>query len=179
VYTYSGSQWSEQSELPSLEGRSVALSANGNTALVGDPDEGGVGAVWAFTRLGSTWSKQGVKLTGNAEIAKGYPGQFGESVALSGDGETALIGGSGDNGRVGAAWVFRRSGSTWTEPGEKISGSEAEQGGAGGEFGESVALSSAGNIALIGAPEANDHTGAAWVFAQPLKTATAHAPRSR
>jgi hypothetical protein len=54
------------------------------------------------------------------------------------------------------------------------SGSEEEEGGAGGEFGDSVALSSAGDIALVGAPEANDHTGAARVFAQPLKAAAAH-----
>ena len=178
VFTHSRSRWTEQSELPS-SGRGVALSADGNTALVGDPDEGGVGSARIFTRSGSTWSKQGATLVGNGEIAKGYPGQFGESVALSGDGDAALIGGSGDDGRVGAARVFRRSGSTWTQSGEKISGSEAEEGGAGGEFGDSVALSSTGKIALIGAPEANDHTGAAWAFAQPLKAATTHALRPR
>ncbi len=35
-----------------------------------------------------------------------------------------------------------------------------------GQFGYSVALSADGNTALIGAPEDNNHVGAAWVFAR-------------
>ncbi|MFL5829978.1 MAG: hypothetical protein ACJ76X_08700 [Solirubrobacteraceae bacterium] len=39
------------------QGYSVALSADGNTALVGGHnDSGGTGAVWVFTRSGTTWS---------------------------------------------------------------------------------------------------------------------------
>jgi hypothetical protein len=82
----------------------VALSSDGNTALMGAPgDNGEVGAAWVFTRSGSTWTQQGAKLTGSGEIGKGF---FGESAALSSDGNTALIGGLFDNGEVGAAWVF-------------------------------------------------------------------------
>ena len=41
-------------------GYSVALSADGNTALIGGPDDNGnVGAAWVFTRSGSTWTQQG------------------------------------------------------------------------------------------------------------------------
>jgi hypothetical protein len=115
----------------------VALSSEGNTALIGgDLDDSGVGAVWVFTRSGSTWTQQGGKLTGSGEIGKGL---FGYSVALSSDGDTALIGGIGDNGGAGAAWVFTRSGSTWTQQGEKLTGSGRDQ--AKGDFGFSVALS--------------------------------------
>ena len=40
-------------------GQSVALSADGNTALVGAPSAGGeAGAVLVFTRTGSTWTQQ-------------------------------------------------------------------------------------------------------------------------
>jgi hypothetical protein len=47
-------------------GLSVALSADGNTALIGAPgDNGWVGAAWVFTRSGSTWAQQGPKLTGS------------------------------------------------------------------------------------------------------------------
>ncbi len=140
VFTRSGSTWTQQGgklngtghagetlfdHIGEGEfGHSVALSADGNTALIGGPgdnggatNEGGVGAVWVFTRSGSTWTQQGEKLTGTGEIGKGA---FGESVVLSADGDTALIGGSGDNGGAGAAWVFTRSGSTWTQQGEKL-----------------------------------------------------------
>ena len=54
-------------------GMSVALSADGNTALVGAPADGTYteykGAAFVFTRSGSTWTQQGEKLTGGGETA--------------------------------------------------------------------------------------------------------------
>ena len=144
-------------------GSSVALSADGNTALVGAPgDSGGAGAAWVFTRSGSTWTQQGEKLTGAGETGVA---RFGGSVALSADGDTALIGGARDAEGVGAAWVFTRSASTWAQQGEKLTGAGESGPGA---FGQSVALSSDGSTALIGAPRDNPialaAVGAAWVF---------------
>ena len=50
----------------------MALSADGNTALIGGPgDNGWVGAAWVFTRSGSTWTQQGSKLTGSGETGAG------------------------------------------------------------------------------------------------------------
>jgi lysophospholipase L1-like esterase len=148
-------------------GYSVALSSDGNTALIGGPyDNSGVGAAWVFTRSGSTWTQQGSKLTGGGEIGAGA---FGYSVALSSDGNTALIGGVSDSNQVGAAWVFTRSGSTWTQQGSKLTGSGEIGGGA---FGHSVALSSDGNTALIGGPYDNSIVGAAWVFTRSGSTWT-------
>ncbi len=73
-------------------GGSVALSADGNTALVGGPsDNGDGGAAWVFTRSGTTWEQQGAKLAGGEE--ESGEGAFGYSVALSAFGNTALIGG--------------------------------------------------------------------------------------
>ena len=47
------------------QGASVALSGDGNTAILGGPgDNGGVGAAWVFTRSGGVWSQQGTKLVG-------------------------------------------------------------------------------------------------------------------
>ena len=67
----------------------MALSADGNTALIGGPsDSGDVGAAWVFTRSGSTWTQQGPKLTGERRDRRAV---FGSSVALSSDGNTALI----------------------------------------------------------------------------------------
>ena len=49
-------------------GSSVALSADGDTALIGGlGDDGLKGAAWVFMRTGSTWSQQGGKLTGRGE----------------------------------------------------------------------------------------------------------------
>ena len=45
-------------------GSAVALSADGNTALIIGGDNNGGGA-WVFTRSGSTWTQQGPKLTGS------------------------------------------------------------------------------------------------------------------
>jgi FG-GAP repeat len=177
VFTRSGSTWTQQGEKLTGSGEigsgafgaRVALSADGNTALIGAPgDNEGVGAAWVFTRSGSTWAQQGEKLTGSGEVGEG---DFGGSVTLSSDGSTALIGGPGDGYRslgdgytLGAAWVFTRSGSTWTQQGEKLVGSEKS---GEGEFGSSVALSSDGNTALIGADDGavlNSGFGAAWIF---------------
>ena len=59
-------------------GSSVALSADGNTALIGGPyDNGGVGAAWVFTRSGSTWTQQGPKLTASDETGAGVRLQRG------------------------------------------------------------------------------------------------------
>jgi phage gpG-like protein len=146
-------------------GHSVALSSDGDTALVGAPDENGeVGGAWVFTRSGSTWTQQGAELTGSGEIGAGW---FGSSVAVSADGEVALIGGRSDNPSpkepccgVGAVWVFTRTGSTWTQQGTKLA---SGPGSGNAEFGSSVALSSNGRTALIGAPGTRN-VGAAWIF---------------
>jgi hypothetical protein len=178
VFVRSGSAWSQQG--PKLvgsggaaEGWSVALSANGSTALVGGPDSANSdgttpGAAWIFTRSGSTWSQQGGKLVGTGVV--GDLTEQGWSVALSGDGNTALIGGPGDandpdNGTAtGAAWLFKRTGSTWSQSGSKLVGSgrigEPDQG-------TGVALSTDASTALVGGPTDNSFAGAVWVFNGP------------
>jgi hypothetical protein len=176
VFTRSGSTWVQQGValLPAGEyftgaGLRVALSGDGNTALIGSPEEaprGGPGAAWVFVRSGSTWTQQGGKITGSAEEPHGL---FGGAVALSANGTTALIGGADENMGAGAAWVFTRSGSTWTQQGEKLTGS-GELGPGG--FGASVALSAEGNTALIGGSSMEQSAGAAWVFIRSDSTWT-------
>jgi hypothetical protein len=147
-------------------GFSVALSANGRTALIGgSEDDGGLGAAWVFTRSGTTWTQQGEKLTAAEE--SGAAG-FGSKVALSSEGNTALIGGPRDNDGVGAAWVFTRSGSSWTQQAKILAKGEVGD----GSFGASVALSAEGNTALIGAPDDKSCVGAAWVYTRSGSTWT-------
>ena len=176
VFTRNGSTWTQQgTKLVGTgatganllrQGSSVAISADGNTAIVGGyGDNGGIGAVWVFTRSGSTWAQQGNKLVGTG--SSGFS-QQGFSVALSADGNTALIGGNGDN-NVGAAWVFTRNGSTWTQQGAKLVGTDAT---GTSHYGQSVSLSNDGTRALVGGPNDNSNAGAAWVFTQNGSTWT-------
>ena len=156
VFTRSGSTWTQQGEALTAGGASgyswfgysVALSSDGNTALIGAPHgDSYAGAAWVFTRSGSTWTQQGEPVTGGEELGEG---ELGYSAALSADGDTALLGGRVDNGFHGAAWAFHRAGSTWTQVGEKLTGSTESANRE--EFGWSAALSSGGETALVGSP---------------------------
>jgi hypothetical protein len=175
VFTRSGSVWTQQAKLvgtgaenapqPAEQGASVAISADGNTAIVGGPgDNWSMGAAWVFTRSGGVWTQQGDKLVGTGSTwTVSNPVSQGSSVALSGDGNTAIVGGTLDNAGAGAAWVYSRSGGVWTQQGSKLVGTGVV--GAGGAFqGSSVALSGDGNTAMVGGPFDNTETGAAWVF---------------
>ncbi len=172
VFTRSGGVWTQQghklvgttSEYGGglwSQGASVALSADGNTAIVGGPsDNRTTGAAWVFTRSGGVWTQQGNKLVGTGAYRAGEPplplGQ-GMSVALSADGNTAIVGGW----RAEAAWVFTRSGGVWTQQGNKLVGTGAV---GSARQGMSVALSADGNTAIVGGWSDNSKTGAAWVF---------------
>jgi FG-GAP repeat len=152
------------------QGFSVAISADGNTALVGGPEDAScvgtvcigcvgsvcTGATWVFTRSGGSWIQE-AKL-----VATDFLGQAsqGYSVALSADGNTAIVGGPHDNNNAGAAWVWTRNGTSWSEV-TKLVGNDAVGSAAQGW---SVALSAAGNTAIIGGPYDNGEIGAAWVF---------------
>jgi hypothetical protein len=82
---------------------SVALSADGNAAIVGGPGDSSRGAAWIFTRANAIWTQEGDKLVGRGSSGSG--GYHGESVALSADAATALVGAPLD-GDGGAAWVY-------------------------------------------------------------------------
>ena len=165
VFTRSGSGWKKPARLTEVGatggsnfGTSVAVSADGKTALVGGPDDNnGRGAVWVFEWSGSGWAQQGGKLTAGAKASSTT--SFGWSVALSGDGKTALVG-APDYGSGGAAFVFKRSGFTWKLSTMLTGGGES----GAGYFGGSVALSADGKTALIGGPHDLEGDGAAWVF---------------
>jgi hypothetical protein len=129
------------------QGASVALSADGNTGIVGgSADSAGTGAVWVYTQSGGVWTQQGSKLVGTGAVGLGGAGQ-GASVALSADGNTAIVGGPGDGNNFGAAWVFTRVNDAWTQQGIKLFGNDAA---GNADQGVSVALSADGNTAIVG-----------------------------
>ncbi|HTU79017.1 MAG TPA: IPT/TIG domain-containing protein [Solirubrobacteraceae bacterium] len=153
IYTHSPSGWqahelsaSGLGAYPREFGRSVALSANGETAIVGAPGAvASQGTASVFTQSGSGWEAEGEPLKGEGEVG---PGRFGVSVALSSDGDVAVVGAPADENFTGAAWVFERSGAEWRQ--EKLE--RREELAPGGHFGYSVALSGDGDTALVGAP---------------------------
>lgn len=166
VFIRIGSIWTQQVELNPSDGaiglafgRSVSLSADGNTALVGaypNPSSN-IGAAYVFTRSGTTWTQQ-QKLTAS-DGASGDLFGFG---SLSGDGNQALIGAPGKNSMTGVAYVFTRSGTTWTQQQELMAND-----GAGGDFfgAGGGSLNADGTTALISALGKNSLTGVVYVFA--------------
>jgi hypothetical protein len=178
VFARSGGVWTQQGKLvgtgayrtgepplPLGQGMSVALSADGNTAIVGGWR---AEAAWVFTRSGGVWTQQGNKLVGTGAVGSARQGM---SVALSADGNTAIVGGWADNSKAGAVWVFTRSGGVWTQQGKKLVGTDAV---GSAHQGMSVALSADGNTAIVGGPGDSPWdrsvpfglgaAGAAWVF---------------
>jgi hypothetical protein len=121
VFTRSGNSWTQQgSKLvgssatgSSAQGRSVALSADGNTAVVGGSDDNAnIGAIWIFIRTSGVWTPQGGKIVGTGV---GSTARQGWSVSISADGNTAAAGGYLDSSNIGATWIFTRSSGTWTQ----------------------------------------------------------------
>jgi hypothetical protein len=171
VFTRSNGAWSQQGNKlvgtgavgAAVQGHSVTLSADGNTAIVGGPGDGattGTGAIWVYTRSGGVWTQQGGKLVGTGAVGTANQGR---SVALSSDGNTGIVGGNSDNSGIGAVWVYTRSGGVWTQQGGKLVGTGAV--GTANQ-GRSVALSADRNTAIVGGYTDNFQIGAAWVFVQ-------------
>jgi hypothetical protein len=190
IFIRRGTAWILQAKLvgtgvagdSAFQGTSVALSADGNTAVVGGPDDniicspycGHIGAAWVFTRRNRVWTQQ-AKLVGTGAIGAA---RQGTSVTLSADGNTAIVGGPSDNGFcsssgctfIGAAWVFTRRNGVWIQQAKLVGSGVA--GNFGASQGSSVALSADGNTAIVGGPSDNGFCsasgcrfiGAAWVF---------------
>ena len=156
-------------------GHSVALSADGKTALISawTATIGGhtsQGVAYLYVQSNGTWSNVPTQVFTDPS-ATAFD-QFGSSVVLAANGDSALIGAPGTvfggNGFVGAAYVYTQTGGAWsgtpahtfTDPPGKLSDS----------FGVSGALSADGGSALIGASGTtvggNGFAGAAYIYTQ-------------
>lgn len=132
-------------------GRSVALDADGNTALVGASNalvsgHSEQGAAYLFSESGGVWS-QAQKFTAAAGAANDH---FGVSVSLDETGNIVLIGayqanldGETDNGAI---YIRRKDGGTWQSPYWQNPGLET-----GAQYGVSVSVSGDGETLLAGA----------------------------
>jgi hypothetical protein len=176
VYTLVSGVWTQQAKLvasdrESLEyfGVSVDLSADGSTAIIGAYLEDtspstNEGAAYVFTRSAGVWTQQQKLVASDRQ----FDDRFGNSVALSSDGNTALIGASSADTPgldKGAAYVFTRTSGTWTEQ-QKLLASDAAS---NDYFGQNVALSANGSIAIIIASDEDTspstNNGAAYIYA--------------
>ena len=130
---------------------SNATGVNGDTLNNSLP---GAGAVYIFTRSGTTWTQQAYLKASNPDSQD----LFGSSVAIFGD--TVVVGApresssaNGVNGNqadnstsnAGAAYVFTRNGTTWSQQAYL----KASNPGADDLFGTSVAIS--GTTIVVGA----------------------------
>jgi hypothetical protein len=158
VFTKSGGVWSQTALLSASDGAvndvfgsAVALSADGNTAVVSATNKpvsglAAAGTVYVFTRSAGVWTQ-------TAELISNVPQadeNFGSSVALSDDGTELAVGspaydatGSVD---CGAAYFFKYSAGAWTQR-AKLTGS-----GAGALYGWDVAIAGNGATAAVGQP---------------------------
>ncbi len=158
-----------------------SLALDGDTLVVGAPDEDGsgvginppsdnlatiAGAAYIFVRNGATWTQQAYLKASNA----GAGDRFGRSVGISGD--TVVVGAdledgggigvtagapnnatTGDGaGDSGAAYVFVRNGTAWSQQAYM----KASNTGISDFFGRSVAIS--GDTVVVGA-ENEDGSG--------------------
>ena len=156
-------------------GRNISLSGDGNTLAVGalteDSNATGIGgdddnnlatdsgAVYVFSRSGTTWTQQAYVKASNTQASDG----FGISVSLSSDGNTLAVGADSEDSnstvinvlgtddgaadQSGAAYVFSRSGNTWTEQAYV----KASNTGENDYFGRNISLSGDGNTLAVGA----------------------------
>jgi hypothetical protein len=173
--------WTQEGKLTASDpvasdnaGHAVAL--DGDTAVVGSYNAdlgvnfGNAGAVYVFTRTGTTWTQQ-AKLSASSP---GRNGRFGTAVDIEGDqlivgAATAQVGLSRD---AGVAYVFTRTSGTWTQR-SVLSAPDIAQSDL---FGSSVAIS--GSTAVVGSPQEDpgniSNAGSAYVFTSSNDTWSYH-----
>lgn len=180
VFARAGTTWSQQAYIKASNTRaftrfgiSLALAGDGNLLAVGADGERSnatgvngnqantsmsfAGAVYAYSRVGATWSQDAYIKASNTRPTW----FFGRSVALSRDGSTLAVGATGEasnatgvNGNqadaslqdAGAVYVFRRPSGSWVQDAYVKASNTLDQ----TYFGESVALSDDGATLVVG-----------------------------
>ena len=146
----------------SISGNTIASGALG-VAVGGNSNQG---AAYVFVKSAGGWTDttQTAELTASDGQAQD---QFGAAISV--DRDVIVVGADnanvGRNAGQGAAYVYIRPQSGWTNTSHFSAKLTASDGAAGDEFGVSAVVS--GNTIVVGAPGANSHQGAAYLFVQP------------
>jgi hypothetical protein len=215
VFVRQGTAWQQEAYIKASNtdpvdqfGHSIALSGDGTTLAVGaigedssstgtsgvqtDNSAESSGAVYVFTRTGTTWAQQAYLKQSNTAPSN----QFGTCVALSFDGSTLAVGaryesssargidGNQQNSGAtssGAVYVFARADTTWTQQAYV----KASNTGFAANFGYALALSADGDSLAVAAPFENSpatgidgdqlatsaqNSGAVYVFGRLVST---------
>lgn len=147
-------------------GTSIALNAAGTLLVVGAPGEmafglAKAGTVHIFTGSGTTWNIQAMLVASDAQAGA----NFGTSVSMNDAGDTILVGANnaaaGNRTGSGIVYKFVKTGTTWNQTMAITPYDKA----ANDSFGTSVSMNSAGDLAVIGAPNTDPtKAGAAYTF---------------
>jgi Flp pilus assembly pilin Flp len=132
-------------------GKSISLSSDGSVVAIGarynDGNGKDSGQVRVFKYISGVWTQLGADIDG--EAMEDYSGW---SVSLSSDGSIVAIGAPGNDGSEGYTFykghvrVYKNVSGVWTQVGTDINGEAAFD-----QSGDSVSLSSDGNVVAIGA----------------------------
>ena len=190
VFTRTGTAWSQQAYLKasntgandafgaklslSSDGSILAVGANGEdsaaTGINGDQTDNSrqnTGAVYVFTRAGTTWSQLAYLKASNTNPFD----HFGFGLNLNSDGNTLAVGALGEDSNAtgingdqtdnsstnsGATYIFTRTGATWSQQAYlKASNTDSND-----YFGARLTFSSDGNtIAISAYGESSKTTG--------------------
>jgi hypothetical protein len=166
----------DQGQFPEI-GESVAVSADGKTIVVGEPEttlgnNTQTGKALVYTEPSKGWShSSGLP---KAQLSQTDPGAwdyFGAAVAMDSGGDTIVVGAPGWNNQEGALYLFREGSHGWVSTAEGASANVGESGGNsdyGGSFGQTVSMSSSGDVIAVGAPDQQGWEGAVYVFGHDL-----------
>jgi hypothetical protein len=99
VFTRTGTTWTQEAKLVSNDiaigdnfGHDVSISNDGNTVFVSTPLKSSRGAVYVFTRTGTSWTQRDKILSNDLSTGD----KFGNSIAISPNSLKAIIGASGE-----------------------------------------------------------------------------------
>lgn len=146
-------QTTSDGESDAMRGFARAVDVAGGSVFIGEPaNVHQPGVVYIYNRSDTDWSEQALLSASDGEIGDGF------GSALSADENFVLIGAPDRNDDRGAAYIFERSGDSWSEASRFALPDTIEESG----FGESVALH--GDLAFIGAPEADYDLGFVYVY---------------
>jgi len=179
LLTRSGSTWDFAAYLDSFSnansgisqyfGRSVEISADANTVIIGAPQYTGngkdiIGGAFIYKKSGGVWGYP-VVIVGTQV--------FGNCVSISGDGNMVMLG-----GYFGGSFIYKYSAGIWSQEGSMLVGSGSI---GNAQQGSSVALSAYSCTALMGGPGDNSSIGAAWLFTcdSPLYAVTVYGSTTR
>jgi len=156
----------------SLAGESLALSSDGSIAAIGAPNApAGKGGVYLYEKPESGWATdkdQNIDTTFGL-FGRGQGREWGQSVALSGDGSTFAWGAPDESGHGMVYYAIRPYGGWGSVHVEKITesifslGAPSSEAQPGSEFGRSIAISRDDSSIVVGAPG----RGAAYYFRKP------------